>query len=72
MNVIALDNSIKPIDAGACARTIKVDIHFEIHSRSHSFLVSFKLGIFPKFPGRSSHGNRPEMFRPFATLVRTL
>lgn len=33
MNVIALDNNMKLIDAGACVRTIKMDIHFEIHSR---------------------------------------
>ncbi len=33
------------------------------------FLVSFKLGIFPKFPRRSSHGKFPEIFRLFATLV---
>ncbi len=41
----------------------------KIPLNSHKFLVSFKLGIFPKFPRRSSHGKFPEIYCPFATLV---
>ncbi len=44
MNAIALDNNIKPIDAGACVRTIKMDIHFEIHLR-----LVFKISVFKHY-----------------------
>ncbi len=47
-------------------------INFQFISvNSLKFLVSFKLGIFPKFPTRSSQGKFLEIFRPFATLVTT-
>lgn len=44
MNAIALDNYIKPIDAGACVRTIKMDIYFEIH-----LILVFKINVFKHY-----------------------